>query len=72
MKIRKIASFLLPAAAAVMVCAQQNVVEEVAWVVGDQPIWKSEIEEQYNQLQYEKIDLNGDPYCVIQIGRAHV
>lgn len=48
-----------------MVCAQQNVVEEVAWVVGDQPIWKSEIEEQYNQLQYEKIDLNGDPYCVI-------
>ncbi len=37
----------------------------MAWVVGDQPIWKSEIEEQYNNMQYEKVSLNGDPYCLI-------
>ncbi len=37
----------------------------MAWVVGDQPIWKSEIEEQYNNMQYEKMSLNGDPYCII-------
>lgn len=55
---------VLPALA-IAVCAQQNIIEEVAWVVGDQPIWKSEIEEQYNQLRYEKVDLKGDPYCVI-------
>ncbi len=34
-------------------------------MVGDQPIWKSEIEEQYNNMQYEKVSLNGDPYCLI-------
>lgn len=47
------------------VAAQSNVAEEVAWVVGDQPIWKSEIEEQYNNMQYERVALDGDPYCII-------
>lgn len=45
--------------------AQNNIAEEVAWVIGDQPIWKSAIEEQYNNMQYEKVSLNGDPYCLI-------
>lgn len=47
------------------VAAVDNVAEEVAWVVGDQPIWKSEIEETYQNLLYEKAPVNGDPYCVI-------
>jgi peptidyl-prolyl cis-trans isomerase SurA len=34
-------------------------------MVGDQPIYKSEIEEAYQQALYEKTSLNGDPYCVI-------
>ncbi|MDE5608728.1 MAG: peptidylprolyl isomerase [Muribaculaceae bacterium] len=42
-----------------------NVAEEVAWIVGDQPIYKSEIEEQYQQMLYEREPINGDPYCVI-------
>lgn len=42
-----------------------NVVEEVAWMVGDQPIYKSEIEEAYQQMLYEKTPIKGDPYCVI-------
>lgn len=50
---------------AMIAVAQNNIAEEVAWVVGDQPIWKSEIEEQYNNMQYEKVDLGGDPYCLI-------
>lgn len=45
--------------------AQNNIAEEVAWVVGDEPIYKSQVEEQYSQMQYEKITLDGDPYCVI-------
>lgn len=45
--------------------AQNNVAEEIAWIVGDQPIWKSEIEEQYRNMQYERISIKGDPYCVI-------
>ena len=34
-------------------------------MVGDEPIFKSEIEEQYMQLQYERTPLQGNPYCVI-------
>ena len=45
--------------------ANNNIVEEVAWMVGDQPIYKSEIEEAYQQALYEKTPINGDPYCVI-------
>lgn len=45
--------------------ANNNIVEEVAWMVGDQPIYKSEIEEAYQQMLYEKTPLKGDPYCVI-------
>lgn len=45
--------------------AQDNIAEEVAWVVGDEPIYKSQIEEQYSQMQYENIPIDGDPYCVI-------
>lgn len=42
-----------------------NIIEEVAWMVGDQPIYKSEIEEAYQQMLYEKTPVNGDPYCVV-------
>lgn len=34
-------------------------------MVGDQPIYKSEIEEQYQQMLYERTPIKGDPYCVI-------
>ena len=52
-------------AVAVSVSAQNNVAEEVAWVVGDEPIFKSDIEEQYLNLQQERVSLDGNPYCVI-------
>ena len=45
--------------------AQNNVAEEVAWVVGDQPIFKSDIEEEYQQAIYERAEIPGNPYCVI-------
>ena len=50
---------------AVCVNGQNNVAEEVAWVVGDEPIFKSDIEEQYLSLQQERTPLDGNPYCVI-------
>lgn len=55
----------LAAVAAVNNTVNNNVVEEVAWMVGDQPIYKSEIEEAYQQMLYEKTPISGDPYCVI-------
>jgi len=45
--------------------AQNNIAEEVVWVVGDEPIYKSQVEEQYAQMEYEKTPIQGDPYCVI-------
>lgn len=65
----KIRHIFFPAIAAIAlfstVTAQNNVVEEVAWMVGDQPIYKSEIEELYQQMLYERTPINGDPYCVL-------
>lgn len=65
MNIIRYATSLLCVIASLSVSAQNNIAEEVAWVIGDQPIWKSAIEEQYNNMQYEKVSLNGDPYCLI-------
>lgn len=44
---------------------ENNVVEEVAWVVGDEPIWRSQIEEAYDQYKYENTSVQGNPYCFI-------
>jgi peptidyl-prolyl cis-trans isomerase SurA len=65
-KIRNILISAACAACAAWAIAQDNnIAEEVAWVVGDQPIYKSEIEEAYMQMQSERTPINGDPYCVI-------
>ena len=64
MKIKTIL-FCLMAIMALSVSAQNNVAEEVAWVVGDEPIFKSDIEEQYQQAMYERIPIDGNPYCVL-------
>ena len=58
-------SILLSIFASIAISAQNNIAEEVAWVVGDQLIYKSEIEAMYQQMQYERTPINGDPYCVI-------
>lgn len=42
-----------------------NVVDEVIWVVGDQPILKSEVEAMRMQAAQEGTRWNGDPDCVI-------
>ena len=66
MKLRSLSiSILAGAAALAAFAANNNIVEEVAWMVGDQPIYKSEIEEAYQQALYEKTPIKGDPYCVI-------
>ena len=53
------------AALALAALAQNNVAEEVAWVIGDEPIFKSDIEEQYQQALYERVAIEGNPYCII-------
>lgn len=66
MKLQKIFTVAaLIGAAYYSVAQNNNIAEEVAWVVGDEPIYKSQIEEQYSQMQYERVPIEGDPYCVI-------
>lgn len=67
MKIKSIILFglLLLSGAVYMSAGTDNVAEEVAWVVGDQPIWKSEIEEAYQNMRYEGVPIAGDPYCIV-------
>lgn len=51
--------------AAMPILAQDNVIDEVLWVVGDEAILKSDVEQArlYYMMQGQQIE--GDPYCVI-------
>ena len=56
-----IASLLLNMAA----YSQNAIIDEVVWIVGDEAILRSDIEEQRLRAQYEGMEIKGDPYCVI-------
>ncbi|MFA5469703.1 MAG: peptidylprolyl isomerase, partial [Bacteroidales bacterium] len=45
--------------------AQNNIVDEIVWVVGDEAILKSEVEAYRLQALQEGQKFSGDPYCVI-------
>lgn len=51
--------------AGVWAVAQNNIIEEVAWIIGDEPIYKSEIEQTYQDMQQDRMTISGDPYCII-------
>ena len=51
MKLRLLTIGLFITAMGYLMTAQNNIAEEVAWIVGDEAIFKSDIEEQYLQLQ---------------------
>ena len=44
---------------------QKGVIDEVIWIVGDEAILRSEVEEERLRAQYEGTQIPGDPYCVI-------
>ena len=43
----------------------QGVIDEVIWVVGDEAILRSEVEEERLRALYEGTPIPGDPYCYI-------
>ena len=45
--------------------AQNNIVDEIVWVVGDEAIYKSEVEETRREYQLMGVKWDGDPYCII-------
>lgn len=44
---------------------ESSIVDEVIWVVGDEPILKSDVEAMRLQSQMEGVQWNGDPDCAI-------
>ncbi len=45
--------------------AQDNIIDEVIWVVGDDAILRSDVENTRLQMQMDRQPINGDPYCII-------
>ena len=45
--------------------ANNNIVDEIVWVVGDEAVFRSDIEEELQQLRAEGGSLPLNPYCVI-------
>ena len=56
------AALVLPAAA---FAQSNNVIDEVIWIVGDEPIFKSEVEEQRLVSEVNGESVEGNPRCVI-------
>ena len=44
---------------------EDNVAEETVWMIGDQPIWRSEVESSWLEMRQEKFPIIGDPYCFV-------
>jgi len=56
---------VLATAFAVQINAQNNVMDEVVWVVGDEPILKSDVEILRLSMEHENTPIEGDPYVVL-------
>lgn len=67
MKFRHLIFCAVAAVSAVVEAAgpKPNVAEEVVWMIGDQPIWRSEVEETWSQMRQERFPIKGDPYCFV-------
>ena len=48
-----------------LMIAQNNVIDEIVWVVGDEAILKSEVEEYRKEILMQNQRIEGDPYCFI-------
>lgn len=57
--------FLLASAGCAFAAGGDNVVDEIAWIVGDEAILRSDVEEMRMRYQYEGTKVVGDPYCFI-------
>lgn len=67
-KLRNILPYLLAAAmlpSAGWAQSDNNVIDEVIWIVGDEPILKSEVEEQRLMSEVNGEQIEGNPRCVI-------
>ena len=62
---KKYSIVLLLAVSCWLAVQAQEVIDEVVWVVGDEAILRSEVEEERLRAQYEGQPIPGDPYWYI-------
>ena len=65
LKCLKICAWCMLLMASISAFGQNNVIDEVVWVVGDEAILKSDVEGERLRALYYGQKLDGDPYCVI-------
>ena len=65
MRSKKIVNLFFGLLCSIAAIGQSGVIDEVIWVVGDEAILRSEVEEERMRAQYEGTQISGDPYCVI-------
>ena len=57
-------TFLLICITSLMpILSSNQIIDQVVWVIGDEPILKSDIETEILRMRYEKQSIDGDPYC---------
>ena len=61
----KILFFLVAFSTVSSLVAQNNIIDEIVWVVGDEAILKSEVEEYRKEILMQNQRIEGDPYCFI-------
>ena len=61
----KLFSLLAMLCMATSTFAQDNVIDEVVWVVGDEAILKSDVESERLNALLSNVKFDGDPYCII-------
>lgn len=57
--------FLSMACSIAVASGQDNVIDEIVWIVGDEAILRSDVESHRLNMQYEGMRFEGDPYCFI-------
>ena len=62
---QKLWAILCAALMCVQMVAQDNVIDEVVWVVGDEAILKSDVEEARMYFMMSGTNIEGNPYCVV-------
>lgn len=62
---RKLLTILFLLSSAITFSQNYKVIDQVIWVIGDEPILYSDIENEIQRRKYEKTPIEGDPYCTI-------
>ncbi len=62
---KKIFTVCVLACLSCVVMAQDNVIDEIVWVIGDEAILRSDVENQRAYMLQEGQRFDGDPYCII-------